>query len=244
MIGNKITQFNSLDSTSNYVAKQLISGDYEEGDVILAHFQTEGRGQRGSFWQSVSGQNLTFSFALRSDFLNIHEHFIFSKAVSVAIYDLLCKRLKTDVSIKWPNDILVSDQKICGILLETKIIDSQKYTIFGLGLNVNQGEFPIGLKATSIALQLRESISVNEILTDLIRELNACLKPITDGYYDDIEWRYMNALYGAHEWINFTEENRSFYGKIREVDNAGVMLVKSKQGNALNYRTKEVTINY
>ena len=109
MIGHKITQFNSLDSTSNYVAKQLITGKYTEGEVILAHFQTEGRGQRGSFWQSISGQNLTFSFALSSDFLNIHEHFILSKAVSVAIYDLLRKRLETEVFIKWPNDILVSD---------------------------------------------------------------------------------------------------------------------------------------
>lgn len=244
MIGNKITQFNSLDSTSNYVAKQLISGDYGEGDVILAHFQTEGRGQRGSFWQSTSGQNLTFSFALRSDFLNIHEHFIFSKAVSVAIYDLLCKRLKTDIAIKWPNDLLVSDQKICGILLETKIIDSHKYTIFGIGLNVNQSEFPKDLKATSIALQLRKPVSVAEILTELIRELNACLKPVVEGYFDDIESRYMDALYGANDWVKFAEESRSFYGKIREVDNGGVMLVKSKQGHALNYRTKEVTIHY
>ena len=244
MIGSKITQFNSLDSTSNYVAKQLIRGEYTDGDVILAHFQTEGRGQRGSFWQSIPGQNLTFSFGLKSDFLNIHEHFIFSKAVSVAIYDLLCKRLQTDVHIKWPNDILVSDQKICGILIETKVIDSHRYTIFGIGLNVNQSEFSIGLKATSIALQLRKPVSVNEIMTDLNRELNSCLKPIVEGYFDDIESRYMNALYGAHDWINFTEENRIFYGKIRDVDNAGVMLVKSKQGHALTYRTKEVTINY
>ena len=244
MIGNKITQFNSLDSTSNYVAKQLISGTYTEGEVILAHFQTEGRGQRGSFWQSIPGQNLTFSFALRSDFLNIHEHFILSKAVSVAIYDMLCKRLQTEVFIKWPNDILVSDQKICGILLETKMVDSQRYTIFGIGLNVNQSTFPEGLKATSVALQLQQPVSVNEIMTDLIAELNLCLKPIKEAYFDDIEARYMAALYGANEWISFTEENRSFYGKIREVDNAGIMLVKSKQGHALNYRTKEVLINY
>jgi len=244
MIGSKITQFNSLDNTNNYVAKQLIMGGYDEGSVILAHFQTEGRGQRGSFWQSNAGQNLTFSFALRTEFLNIHDYFIISKAVSLAIYELISARLKTNVYIKWPNDILASDRKICGILIENKLTETGNYTIVGIGLNVNQTQFFEGNKATSLAIELGKPLAINSVFQDLIKKLNIFWEPVIQGRFDDVEARYMDALYGAKQWVKFTEENRTYLGKIREVDNSGVMLVKSKQGHAKNYRTKEVVISY
>lgn len=244
MIGNKITRYNSLESTNNFVAKQLITGIYAKGEVILAHFQTEGRGQRGSTWQSLPGDNLTFSFAVSSDFLNIHEHFILSKAVSVAIYEMLSDTLLTDIHIKWPNDILVSDHKICGILLETKMADSKKYTIVGIGLNVNQVDFDPAYKATSIASQLGRSVVLDSILKDLITALNRNLDLVLKGYFDDVEFRYKEALYGSGYWIQFSEEHREFLGQIKEVDNEGVILVKSKQGHTQNYRAKEVKISY
>ena len=244
MIGNIITRFNSLESTNNFVAKQLIEGLYANGEVILARFQTEGRGQRGSTWQSLPGENLTFSFAVPSNFLNIHEHFILSKAVSVAIYEMLSAILGSDVHIKWPNDILVSDQKICGILLETKLVNSEKHTIVGIGLNINQVDFNPAYKATSLALQLGKTVVLDSVLRDLLVSLNRNLDPVLNGYFDDVEFRYKEALYGAGHWIQFSEEHRSFQGQIKEVDNEGVILVKSKQGQTQNYRLKEVKINY
>ena len=244
MIGNIITRYNSLESTNNFVAKQLIEGLYATGEVILAHFQTGGRGQRGSVWQSLPGDNLTFSFALPSDFLNIHEHFILSKAVSVAIYEMLSSISLSDIHIKWPNDILVSDHKICGILLETKMINSERHTVVGIGLNVNQTEFDSGYKATSIALQLGRAIVLDSVLKDLIASLNRNLDPILKGYFDDVEFRYKESLYGSGHWIQFSEGHRNFLGQIKEVDNEGVILVKSKQGQTQNYRAKEVKISY
>ena len=244
MIGNIITRYNSLESTSNFVAKQLIAGLYAKGEVILARFQTEGRGQRGSSWQSLPGDNLTFSFAIPSDFLNIHEHFILSKAVSVAIYEMLTDTLLSDVHIKWPNDILVSDHKICGILLETKMVNSKKHTIVGIGLNVNQVDFDPAYKATSMSSQLGSAVVLDSVLKDLMTALNRNLDPVFQGYFDDVEFRYKEALYGCGHWIQFTEEHRSFLGQIKEVDNEGVILVKSKQGQTQNYRSKEVKISY
>jgi len=244
MIGTKITRYNSLESTNNFVAKQLIDGLYAKGEVVLARFQTEGRGQRGSSWQSLPGDNLTFSFALPSNFLNIHAHFILSKAVSVAIYEMLSASALSDVRIKWPNDILVSDHKICGILLETKVVNSEKHTVVGIGLNVNQVDFDPGYKATSIALQLGRPVDLDSVLKELIGSLNQYLNPVLAGYFDDVEFRYQTALYGAGHWIQFSEEHRSFQGQIKEVDNEGVILVKSKQGQTQSYRAKEVKISY
>jgi len=243
MIGAKITRYNSLESTNNFAAKQLIDGLYDTGEVIVAHSQTNGRGQRGTVWQSMPGLNLTFSFVLPSDYLNIHTHFILSKAVSVAIYELLSIPL-SDVHIKWPNDILISDHKICGILLETKIVNSRRYTVIGIGLNVNQKDFNPEFKATSMALQLGREINIESVLKDLIASLNRNLDPVLAGYFDNVEYKYKEALYGFGHWIQFTEEHRNFLGQIKEVDNEGVILVKSKQGQTQNYRVKEVKISY
>ena len=157
---------------------------------------------------------------------------------------MLCSISLADVHIKWPNDILVSDHKICGILLETKIINSQRYTVVGIGLNVNQTVFDPELKATSIASQLGRAMVLNSVLKDLIASLNRNLNPVLNGYFDDVEFRYKEALYGSGHWIQFSEGHRNFLGQIKEVDNEGVILVKSKQGQTQNYRTKEVRISY
>lgn len=244
MIGHKITRFDTLESTNNFVAKLLEEGLYTTGEVILARFQTRGRGQRGSTWQSMPGNNLMFSFAIPSNFLDIHEHFILSKAVSVAIFELLSENFQFDVFIKWPNDILVDNQKICGILLETKAVQSQRYTVVGIGLNVNQKEFDAGYKATSISLQMGREMNVEGVLKELLQKINSYITPISNGFFDEVMHKYNQALYGHSNWIEFSEGHRTYFGQIKQVDNEGVILVKSKQGYTRSYRAKEVKIAY
>lgn len=244
MIGHKITRFDRLESTNNFVAKHILDGDYATGEVILARFQSKGRGQRGNMWQSDEGNNLTFSFAIPTNFLDIHQHFILSKAVSVAIYEILTEVFHLDAHIKWPNDILVDKQKICGILLETKVVNAQKYTVIGIGLNVNQKQFKPEYKATSIALQMGREIDMEAVLKGLITKLNIYLSAVSKGFFDDVEYRYNRSLYGMGNWIEFSEDYRKFLGQIKEVNNEGVILVKSKQGHTKEYRAKEVKIGY
>lgn len=244
MIGAKIIQFATLDSTNNYVAKQLLAGTYEPGVVILAHFQTEGRGRRGKFWQSSSGENLTFSFALDTDFLPAHQNFILAKAVSVGIYAFLESILNAEIRIKWPNDMLVSGRKIAGILIESKWVKGHKKTIVGIGLNINQTHFPEYVKATSIALELGQKIRMNGLLQKLLNALNAEISLMHKDRFTLIENRYIERLYGTDSWVNFHSQSRNFKGQIRAVDQEGVLLVKSKSGGAVNYRSNEVRISY
>lgn len=244
MIGNIITRFSSLDSTSNYVAKQLLAGSYTPGEVILAHFQTNGRGRRDRFWQSEPGENLTFSFAVDTDFLPNHQNFVLSKAISVALFIFLSKHLQADISIKWPNDMLVSGQKIGGMLIENKYINSHKYTIVGIGININQIQFPEGLKATSLALELNQRIKINGLIEQILKEINSTLEMVENDNFDLIGEQYIQHLFGYDRWIEFEENSGRFLGQIRSVDDAGVLLVRSRQGRAVNYHSNEVKIRY
>lgn len=244
MIGNKIIRFDSVDSTSNYVANSIVSGAYEAGSVILAQYQTSGRGQRDSIWQSLPGENLLISFGLPCDFLSLHQQFLISKAVSIGLQQYIEKTIPTGVRIKWPNDILVNDRKIAGILIETKQVEGVRYAIVGLGLNINQMVFPDELRATSLAVELGHKVATMNVAKGVIEQINTYLTLLSNGSFDEIRQLYFKLIFGSNEWIECTTSTKSFLGKIIEIDDSGVLLIKSKQGRVGSYRAKEIQITY
>ena len=134
--------------STNTLLKELIAKG-QEPKFIYAGYQTAGRGQTGNSWESEEGKNLLCSILLPPDknlhFLNI--------AVSVAVYRTIRELGIRELAIKWPNDIYWQDKKIAGILVENAIIGNEvKYSIAGIGLNINQTEFrsdatkPVSLK--------------------------------------------------------------------------------------------------
>ncbi len=244
MIGNKIIRFDSIDSTSNFVAKSLMSGTYEAGSVILAQYQTSGRGQRDSIWQSSAKENLLISFAVPCDSLAFHQQFLLAKAISVAVHQFLTKTIPTDVKIKWPNDILVGDKKISGLLIETKQVDGKRFAIIGLGLNINQSSFPGELKATSLAIELGQKVATQNVAMSVIGEINRYLNPVLNGNYDEIRQAFLEHMYGKDTWIRCKSDSKEFLGKIMDIDDSGVLLIKSKLGRSESYRAKEIQIIY
>jgi len=240
----KVIKFEILDSTSNYVAKGLENGQYTVNDVILAGFQTEGRGQRGNIWQSEFDKNLTFSFALRSDFLKLDEQFVISKAVSVGIARYLEEKLGVPISLKWPNDILVGNQKICGILLETKIIDGKRFMIVGVGLNVNQTSFNTEHAATSLSLEFGRPMDPVKELEQLLTHLQKYLAQVKERILNGIDDEYLSRLKGTDDFVSLETKGEKFTGRIIYVSNSGEISVKSDDGKLKNYRTGQVKINY
>ncbi len=236
----KVIKFNILDSTNNYVAKALKNGKYRANDVILAGFQTEGRGQRGNIWQGEFGKNLTFSFGFSCHFLPLDDQFVISKAISVGIAKYLEKRTNCRISLKWPNDILVNNRKISGILLETILVNRHRYIIVGIGLNVNQTSFQIENQTSSLSLELGRSLELDEELSRLLDSLNFELALLKQNKIAEIENSYFKRLKGTERFIRFSENGKSFKGLITSVDRAGVICVKSQQGLSKTYRTGEV----
>ena len=153
-----IIWLDTTDSTNEEARRNILSLD--NLSVVSAYSQTAGRGQRGNSWSSVPGENLTFSVVMKYGHesglvspLRACDQFAVSEAAALAVVDLLASH-DIEAKIKWPNDIYVSDRKICGILIENSVCDgSMASSIIGIGLNVNQTTFDPSLpNPTSIAL--------------------------------------------------------------------------------------------
>lgn len=156
-IGRKIHYFESLDST-NTTAKELASKGESEGAVILCEEQLDGRGRLGRSWSSPRGEGVWMSLILRPAVNPINA----SKLTQVAVAAVAKAFTEECIEcyIKWPNDIVVSNKKLCGILTEMSAeLTKINYVIIGIGINVNNSSFPENLKdiATSIKLQTNKT---------------------------------------------------------------------------------------
>ena len=110
--------------------------------IVVAEYQTAGKGCGSNSWESERGKNLTFSMLIHPEGLPANEQFHITEVVSVALCETLENYIEKKAEIKWPNDIYVDGKKICGILIENRLQGSAiKDCIIGIGLNVNQREF-------------------------------------------------------------------------------------------------------
>ena len=141
--GNSVIHLTSVDSTNKYAATLLRKENIPEGTVILADVQTHGKGQGGNTWLSDKDLNLLFSLILKPDFLPAYKQFYLSMSIASGIHDCMAD-LGIRSWIKWPNDILIQDKKVAGILIENTIqFQNIQTSIVGIGLNVNQVTFQV-----------------------------------------------------------------------------------------------------
>lgn len=177
----------------------------EEGTVVQAGFQSKGRGQKGSRWEVVPGQNLTLSVLLKPNFLELKRIFQLSKVVALGIHDCVLHFLpNAQVQIKWPNDILLNGKKVAGILLENQLESKGiNVAIAGIGLNVNQQEFPEELshKATSFKLESGWAFSLEEVRHSLYDKLEFWYDLLRMEEHAQIDRSYLSHLYGYQEEV-------------------------------------------
>jgi BirA family transcriptional regulator, biotin operon repressor / biotin---[acetyl-CoA-carboxylase] ligase len=155
--------------STNDEARKLAAAGAPSGSVVVAEAQTAGRGRRGSVWISPPGRNLIGSFVWKPDF-SMEAWPQLTHAIALAIA-LCLERLGLRPALKWPNDVYVSDRKVCGILLETCSAPSGMAAIIGFGLNVNLAahEFPDDLQATATSLWIEtERVWEREEILQLI----------------------------------------------------------------------------
>jgi len=179
-LGSEFYYFDSLEST-NKIAEQFAREGCVEGTVVLANQQTGGKGRKGNPWHSPPDVNLYFSLVLRPELSRLH-YLPFISALSIARV-LEDQALQPD--IKWPNDILVSGKKVCGILIETAVEQSKvSNAIVGFGINVNVTQFPEVLQSTAGSiLQLKGSAVSRELL---LASLLQHFEKLNDLPWDDL----------------------------------------------------------
>lgn len=216
-------------NSTNTLLKELIAKG-QEPDFIYAGYQTAGRGQTGNSWESEKGKNLICSILLPPNknlyFLNI--------AVSVAILRLFDEPL----TIKWPNDIYWKDKKLAGILLENAIIGNEvKYTIAGIGLNVNQTEFvsdapnPVSLKKIT-----GKEYVIDQLMQDLLEAVHTVLNEPEEAVWSE----YKAHLYRREGYWPFADQNGTFEAQIEDVLPSGEIVLRDKNGQLHTYGFKQI----
>ena len=219
----------------------------EDLTVVLTHHQILGRGQRGSGWYSTSGESLTFSIFKRFERLEADQQFLISAAVSLAIVEVIRGFELPEVVIKWPNDILSAKKKIGGILIEN-VLDKAfvKYSVIGIGLNVNNVEFPNLPQASSMRLQNRgEAFELDEVLQKLLLKISERLSNISNNSFSEIKETYENNLFRRNEISVFENpKGERFNGIIKGVSNRGELLVETENDLLQKLQLKDVKLIY
>lgn len=218
MIGQKIISLSVVDSTNNYTAKLHSAHEIDHGAVILAENQSNGRGQRGTEWQSEPGKNLTFSFLLTEINLSVMDQFRLNQLTSLALVNALSDK-GIDASIKWPNDIYIGRNKVAGMLIENSIgSEGLKSSVIGIGLNVNQDDFK-ELQATSIKKETGKDHNIHETLFSFIYHYNELFDLLDEP--DMLTRKYLNKLMGVKTPIKFTYDQKHFTGQVKGIDEIG-----------------------
>ena len=155
--------FDEIDSTNNY-----LKNSYQPLDnftFVSADDQSKGKGRNDRVWESSKGLNLMFSILIKDPKL-LEVSTILSLMTAVELAKLLDRYGIDGVSIKWPNDVLIRDKKVCGVLLEGQL---PNYLVIGVGLNVNQKEFPNNLRrpATSMSNELNRDVDLEDLKEQL-----------------------------------------------------------------------------
>lgn len=167
-----VVHYDIIDST-NTEARRLSVAGAEEGLVVTAKEQTAGKGRRGRCWESPANENLYFSILLRPE-LAPEKAPMLTLLMAYSVAKALQKE-QIHAEIKWPNDLVLSKKKICGILTEMNLLDGQvEDVIVGVGLNVNTAKFSEELedKATSLAIEVGRKLDCGELLGSILEEFD------------------------------------------------------------------------
>ncbi|MFT5337104.1 MAG: BirA family biotin operon repressor/biotin-[acetyl-CoA-carboxylase] ligase [Luteibaculaceae bacterium] len=242
-ISENIIRIPSVDSTNNYAANLVKDGEIGLGTAIMADYQTGGRGQRGTTWHSPSGKNLLLSICLPGFQLTFSNFFILSKWFAFQVSNHLNTEYGLKSEVKWPNDILINGKKVAGTLIES-VMSGGKYTshIIGVGLNVNQLEFPEDVNGTSLQIETKKVVAVQAVAQALLQFLNSGIALLELAQYDLIEQQYLDVLWNmGKRMVEDLKTNTVKELQVFGVNNQGELLALDLANNSpCTYSMKEI----
>jgi len=244
-IGSEILFF-PVTASTNTAACELAEKGQREGAVIIADRQTQGRGRRGRQWISPAGKNLYLSAIVRPA-MPAADGAILTLMAAVACVTVMQEVSSLHLSIKWPNDLMVADKKIGGILAEMKTEAAGiVYAVIGIGININSddSDLPDNIKATATSVRLETGRIQSRTLYALetIKSLDhwyAIL--LKSGKKSIIEaWQRLSSTIGRH--VIVTSEELKFTGLAEGIDNEGALIIRLADNTFKKISAGDVTI--
>ena len=239
----EIIRLKTVDSTNTYAKTLLKDNKIRETICIITENQTSGRGLHKNIWESEINKNLTFSLICFPEFLAASKQFQLNKAVSLSVYDLIKKIIPlADASIKWPNDIFIGTKKIGGILVENSVIANKlNWVIIGIGINVNQLNFPDNLPyAASLIHFSKSEFDLNTLLDQYIKLFEKRYDQIITNKHQNINKDYLKALFRFGIPNEFIYRTKKITATITGVNKFGWLQLKTNDNLFLECEMKEI----
>lgn len=219
--GKNIVYVPECHSTNTLLVEMVAQANMMEGTLVITDHQSKGRGQRGNSWEAEPGLNLTFSILLRPSFLTVAEQFWLTQAISTGLADYWQGKIPNEVKIKWPNDIVIDDKKVTGILIENSLAgNSIQQSVVGIGVNINQETFA-NPKATSLKQLVGHPFDLQLELNTLLEKLEYRYLQLRAGKRDELQQEYLNQLYRIGEKHFFRINGQTVEGMITGIDPIG-----------------------
>jgi len=246
MIGDRINiiRLKSVKSTNDF-ALGLYGNieDLKDGTIVVAHTQTTGKGLDKNRWESEPGRNLTFSVCLFPHFLPVEKQFELNKAMSLGIYDFVRDRVPNEkITIKWPNDIYINNEKVAGILINNTIKGNiLDFTVAGFGININQAKFISEAPNPVSFIKYRDKKSTLDECLDLVcKKLDTRYEQLKANQFAQLDSDYLESLYRFNENHTFKYEGIIIDARITGISNFGHLQLDTKDGRKLECDLKNI----
>lgn len=246
IIGRKIYYFGTIDSTQNF-ALELAKRPHENGSLVIADRQTQGRGRLNRKWVSPKG-GIWMSILLRPNFEPSHTS-LFPMATSLALAVSIEKTLKIKTELKWPNDITIKGNKVAGILIDASV-ESNKidYLIIGIGINfkINPGTISKSIKqkkyGIATLISKDQGTRPAELVQQFLLELEKTYNNILTGNVGTIrkEWIKRSSTIGKN--VTITTTTGTLKGKVTGIDKTGALIL-SRNGIVQHVLAGDMTYN-
>jgi BirA family transcriptional regulator, biotin operon repressor / biotin---[acetyl-CoA-carboxylase] ligase len=245
-IGNMIIVLDSIPSTNDY-AKGLSIVDGPHGTVVAAEEQTEGRGRFGRRWESSKSMNLLFSVLLRPDIHHTERIPLVPFAAAIAAAESIEAVTGLTVECKWPNDLLVAKKKVSGMLLESSMMRaSVEKLVLGIGVNVNQVDFPsdIDPRPTSLRQELGTVVDRTTLLQRMLEALEKRYIELMNEKPAALlhVWKSRTTMFGTQVTVRQLDETLT--GIAEDISADGSLQLRSANGRLRAIRAGDVTLGY
>ena len=241
-IGQHLIALDETPSTNTYLHNYVKENtSVAEGVLVTAKHQTGGRGQRSNSWEATPNMNLLLSLLLKPTFVKATEQFYFNAVIALGVHAYVKNELKNnDVKIKWPNDILVDGKKIAGILIENQLTGQQiSASIVGIGINVNELNFELLHKATSLHAITNTPYSLSKELAKLCTQLETHYLLLRSNA-NKIWEMYHAQLYQKNVECNYMIKSQRIRATIEGVQKGGRLQLRKDTGTLLSCDLQEI----
>lgn len=224
----KVYRVEECTSTQD-IARKLAENGWDEGTVIIADRMTEGRGRLGRKWVADYG-GLWMTLILRPK--SVDNLQLINLVAGLSVVEGIKKLYEVPLGLKWPNDVLLNNRKICGILSEAKFTGTTiDYILLGIGVNINN-KLHESIKDIAISLKdyLGFEIPIQPILTEILRSLNNLYTELLTGNVNEIinKWKKHSIMFGRNVKVCVSEG--VIIGVAVDVDNDGSLIVRTDEG--------------